>query len=452
MFLAFFLVFLLIVFLWRLLKTLFSTFCINASNGKLLVFVCGEEECRYLFRALNDGKTKFLERLLYNFINKFLSLSAILLSTKSRFVFIIASMNGTQYTNVDIAEFIATSEDAQNQNASNLPLTPNEESLYNQLIEYVRPVDYNRALEMERRVQQLKELAFDIDTLPSLLGRRNLVAKERTPGLLIESLIKHQSTSDATLNLPSKATLGKGYIVAKIHTFSEFYQTSKHVNAPKALCLSLRNMLNTMVFSLMAEDVYIDLINDPKQPIDFRRQWASNLLLLWDHRNAQTAQDIAPVLNSLWYARIKLNPAFGTMMGTSELLTVSMQLDEYWYSFVKEAMKDQAAVQAMEEFLFGISYEKIKKLRGILVERNIPAVSLDQATNLLEEKVKIISNLNYKEFYLSYSIRRDNARARERIDAEGPHKTIEDYYVAFVTAFNQKLQHQDPVVNIESNS
>lgn len=358
-------------------------------------------------------------------------------------------MDGTHFTPVDISDFIDTDESVQNQSTESFPLTPSEKALYDELIEYVRVADYTRALEMEKRIQQLTELAFDIDTLPSLLGRRNLVDKARTPTLLIESLIKHQSTSDATLNLPSKATLGKGYIVAKIHTFSEFHKTSKYINAPKRLSQALHSALNTMVFSLMAEDVYIDLINDPTQPSDFRRQWAGNLLLLWEHRNAQTVVDIAPVLNSLWYARIKLNPAFGTMMGTSELLTVSMQLDEYWYSFVKEAMKDTGAVQAMEEFLFGISYEKIKRLREILVEKNLAAISLDQVSDFLGEKIKINSNINYKEFYLSYSIRRDNARARARIKANGPHQTIEDYYVAFVTAFNQKLQHQDPAAKPE---
>lgn len=351
------------------------------------------------------------------------------------------------YTLVDISQFYDSSENISDnaEIVEGITLTPNERSLYEDLIKYVKDKDPKRAAAMEARIQTLNELAFDIATLPSLLTRSDLPGGEQTPDLLIDSLIKHQNTSDATIQLPSKATLGKGYIVSKIHTFSSFCKASVQFGTPSELTAALNKELNTMLFTLMAEDVYLDLISDLTQPIEFRRIWASSLLLLWDHRNAQTIESVAPVLNSVWEARNKLNPAFGTMMGTSELLTMSIQLDELWVNFVKVRMKDRDVINAMEEFLFGISYENIKRLRQILLERKITAISLDQASEFLGEHIRVSAGMGYRDFYSTFSARRDNARARTRLKIPGPHQTIEDYFFAFVTQSNHEKQSKDAI-------
>lgn len=42
-----------------------------------------------------------------------------------------------------------------------------------------------------------------------------------------------------------------------------------------------------------------------------------------------------------------------------------------------------------------------------------------------------------------YTIRRDNARSRARFKAEGPHKTLEDYFIQYVTELNKEKQNND---------
>ena len=105
------------------------------------------------------------------------------------------------------------------------------------------------------------------------------------------------------------------------------------------------------MYSLLIEDVYLNLIRDKAQPMEFRREWALSLLLLWEHWNDQGSAQVAPVLESVWMARRKLAPAFGTMMGTSELLLISMQMDDQWIAFIKQKLSDPGVSQAMEEFL-----------------------------------------------------------------------------------------------------
>ena len=89
---------------------------------------------------------------------------------------------------------------------------------------------------------------------------------------------------------------------------------ASRINAPEKLIQALQLETTTLMFTLMAEDVYLNLISDAEQPMEFRREWANSLLLLWEHRNDQTIESVAPVLQTVWTARRKLAPAFGTMM------------------------------------------------------------------------------------------------------------------------------------------
>ena len=358
-------------------------------------------------------------------------------------VYSIMTEDKTEFTQVDISQFYDITEEETEQQDDGIILTPNERALYEELMVYVRQKEPERVEILESRIRDLNQLASAIARLPSLLERHDIPGGIRTPQLLIDSLIKHQNSGDTTLQLPSKATLGKGYIVSKIHTFSSLTSLSQRVGAPEKLTQALQLETITMMFTLMAEDVYLNLINDAMQPMEFRREWALALLLLWEHRNDQTIESVAPVLQSVWSARRKLAPAFGTMMGTSELLLMSIQMDEQWIQFIKQKMGEQGVSQAMEEFLFGISYEQIKHLREILKTKGIPAISRDEVSSFLGEHVKSDAGLGYRDFYALYTVRRDNARARARMKLEGPHQTLEDYFIQFVTEKNREKQSND---------
>lgn len=349
-----------------------------------------------------------------------------------------------EFSQVDISQFYDDSGAQEDTVDDGLAvLTPNEKILYDELIGYVKQTEPERVEILDARMKDLTLLAQAIAKFPSLLERHDITGGVRTPQLLIDSLIKHQNFGDTTLQLPSKATLGKGYIASKIHTFSSLTNISKRVGAPEKLTQALQLETITMMFTLMAEDVYLNLINDQNQPMEFRREWAMALLLLWEHRNDQTIESVAPVLQSVWNARRKLAPAFGTMMGTSELLLMSIQMDEQWIQFIKQKMGDTNVSQAMEEFLFGISYEQIQHLRSILRTKGIPAISRDEVSSFLGEHIKSDAGLGYRDFYALYTVRRDNARARARMKLEGPHQTLEDYFIKFVTELNKEKQHND---------
>lgn len=324
-------------------------------------------------------------------------------------------------------------------------LTPKQKKLIDELFVYLQEEDVERVAIIKDRLSDLKNLASAIAIFPSLLEQHDLPGGMRTPESLIDSLIEHRDAGDTTLQLPSKASLGKGFLVAKMHTFSSLSKQSRRIKTPVALSDALELEAIMMMFSLLAEDVYLNLISDATLPNRFRRQWGYSLLMLWQYRTDERIEVVAPILRTVWSARRKLAPAFGTMMGTSELLLISMQLDEQWLQFIKQKLGDEGVSQAMEEFLFGISYEQIKKLRAILKTKGIAAIGRDEVSQFIGEHVKADAGLDYRDFYSLYTVRRDDARARARMKLPGPHKTLEDYFIQFVT--EQKEEEKEYVTS-----
>ena len=348
------------------------------------------------------------------------------------------------FEQVDISTFFDQESEVSQSTQNAEVFTDNQKKLVNGILPVIKEVDKDKAENFQERVKDLEQLARAVARFPSLLERHNLIGGERTPTSLIDSLIDHQDAGDTTLQLPSKAVLGKGLLVAKTHTLSSLQKYVSHMGAEyEYVARALESETILSMFSLLVEDVYLNLIRDTNQPIDFRREWALSLLLLWEHWNDQTIETVAPVLQSVWTARRKLAPAFGTMMGTSELLLISMQMDDQWISFIKQKLSNQGVSQAMEEFLFGISYEQILSLRANLKTKGIPAIGRDEVSKFLGEHVKADAGLDYRDFYSLYTIRRDNARSRARLNLEGPHKTLEDYFIQFVTEQNKEKQNND---------
>jgi hypothetical protein len=350
----------------------------------------------------------------------------------------------TEFTPVDIDQFFGKEEfdDAHIQTGI-IVLTPKEHDMVNDLKQKLAVVAPDRLEVFTKRMEDLQKLAASIAAFPSLLQRATLTGGVRTPQALIESLIANTEDGDETLQLPSKATLGRGFLVAKIHTFSSLTKIAKSARLGKAVIQSFQDETVSMMFLLLAEDVYLNLIRDTTIPKDFRRQLALSLLLLWEHRADQNISDISPVLQSVWAARRTLAPAFGTMMGTSELLLISIQLGDQWNKFIRAKLCEPGVSQSMEEFLFGLSYEQILRLRAILRTKGISAIGRDEVSTYLGQHVKTDVSLDYRDFFTQYSIRRDNARARLRLGLPGPHRTLEDYFIRFVMELNKEKQNND---------
>lgn len=355
--------------------------------------------------------------------------------------------NTIEFEEVSLEEFFDANELKRKNELSSaiVTLTDKEEILRNIFFDTLKVEEPELVNEIGNRLADLERLTRNIAHFPSLMERQKFAREERSETTLVESLLT-QRGGDRSLHLPSKAILGKGFSVAKFHVFVQMAKTSVEKEFPRHAIEEFQKTAITLMFTIMAEDVYLSLLDNTNIPIDLRQQIASSLIILWEHRVDQNVANMAPILEAVWSARSKLAPVFGTMVGTSELLLLSIEMDEDWCKFISSTLSSPDVSMAMEEFLFGLSYEEVQKLKTILREKGISAIGRDEVNLFLDKQVIEPSKKDKsdsRQFYLDYSIRRDNARARLRMNLPGPHNTLEDHYMRFILEKNKEKQYND---------
>lgn len=350
-----------------------------------------------------------------------------------------------EFTSVDLSEFYDESELSQNENSTDLVvLTEKERILVNIMFDRLAEISPQKMSIIADRVADLERLTRNIAHFPSLLERQEGLFENRDQFTLLENLLS-QHGNDKTLHVPTKALLGKGFLVAKFHLFMTMASLSAKHEFPRHEIQEYRNTALTLMFTVMAEDVYLSLLDNTDISVDLRQQVAGALIILWEHRSDQNVADMAPVLGSVWKARRKIAPVFGTMVGTSELLMLSMEMDNAWIEFISQKAGVPEIAMSLEEFLFGLTYEDIQRVKSILKDKGIHAIGRQEVASILgvtpenpdDEKS------DPRQLYLNYSIRRDNAKARLRMNLPGPHHTLEDHYMQFILETNKEKQYND---------
>lgn len=356
------------------------------------------------------------------------------------------SMHNEQndFESVDIEEFYDKDELNDEFSTNLVVLTDKERVLVNLMFDKLKSISPETLEVFANRMADLERLTRNIAHFPSLFQQQKYSAELRTEKTLVESLLA-QRGSDRILHLPTKAILGKGFLVAKFQAFISMMKIAVECRFSKDETAEFQKASINLMFTLMAEDVYLSLLDNTSIPVDLRQQVAYSLIVLWEHRSDQNVADMAPVLESVWMARRKLAPVFGTMVGTSELLLLSIEMDDQWCKFISSKLSDPEVSMAMEEFLFGLSYEDIQRLKQILRDKGISAIGRDEVSKFLNKEPEYDqqNNKDPRQFYLLYSVRRDNAKARLRMNLPGPHSTLEDHYMRFILEKNKEKQYND---------
>lgn len=315
-------------------------------------------------------------------------------------------------------------------------LNPNERSLINRVFENLRVYSPETMVGVATRIMDLERLSVSISRYPSMHERGYLAGQARSSDTLIETLCTI-GDGERLLSLPTKAILGQGFLVAKFHAFAAVTLVAMNSFFSESDIQELRQATLNIMFTLMAEDVYLSLLDDPNMNPKVRRDVAEALAELWEHRLDQNVISVAPVLDAVWTVRDQIAPNFGTMIGTSELLLLSIGLDNTWHRFITSKLGDPDVAAAMEEFIFGLSYEDITLIRKELKNRGINAIGRDEVPEIIGHKATL-SNEDPRIFYRAYTQRRNNADARKRLGVEGPKKTLEDHYMQFIFEKNRE--------------
>jgi hypothetical protein len=302
-----------------------------------------------------------------------------------------------------------------------------EEDVAEKALFYIKEHFPNETQKAEDRFSALKTLGSAISLFPSVRDTQKLRGDIRDEESLIASMIDF-SPASRFLHTPTRIISSRSFLVAKSHAFS---MLSFLAAESLELLVSIRKIIFSIICTLMAEDVYIACLNDPSFPKEKKRFLAEDLIFLWDCGADPRSTHNLPALQSLWAARDAAPPCFGTMEGSSELIRLSIDLGMDWQEFIVSQLSHDEMRWALEEFLFGISFEEVIEVRNRLKRFGISAVDHKDVRSYLGSRPSftMVDNNDPRGVYDFYVERRDAALYRERSSAIGPKKTLEELYL-----------------------
>ncbi|MCL2265833.1 MAG: hypothetical protein FWC22_07300 [Treponema sp.] len=320
------------------------------------------------------------------------------------------------------------------QNATKFPaqvLSKEEEIIVEKCEDWLsenKPQEHILVHERFRRLHNLGNAVFDYPSIKETRFVRDILYNENhlTESLLFFSAANHM------LRTPTKVVALRSFLVAKYHAFSLLARLTEEQNE---LNMPLKNIIFSIVFTLMAENVYFSCLEDAAFSENTKAKLADDLISIWDSGIDPRSIHHLMALSSLWKARDSAPPSFGTMDGNTELLRISIDMgtETEWEDFLKEESTNDKTRWALEEFLFGLSYEEILQVRSRLRRYGVTSVSHEEVRSYLDSKpvYTIVNNHDPREIYDFFIERRDACTLRKKVSAPGPLHTLEEIYLKY---------------------
>jgi hypothetical protein len=277
------------------------------------------------------------------------------------------------------------------------------------------------------RFSCLGELGAVVSHFPSI-RKNQMVRGELWDEKKLIPFVTAFSPPSRLLHSPIRVTAVRSYLVAKSHAFSLL---SILIKDRAEYYIRARRVIFSIICTLMIEEVYASCLDDSSLPEPVRFRLANNLVALWDSGVDPRVTEHLPALEALWTARGAAPPNFGTMDGASELTRILLDLGDDWHDFLADSLSSDETRFALEEFLFGISYEEILDVRSRLSRFGISAVGADEVRAYLGSSpaYAMADNDDPRMPYDFYILRRDAAQLRRLTNAPGPQKTLEELYL-----------------------
>jgi hypothetical protein len=304
-----------------------------------------------------------------------------------------------------------------------------EERVAEQALQWITERRPDDAAQARRRLDGVRDLGAAISRFPAASAAQVLGGQPRDVADLIEALGSY-APGYRILHTPTTVVAMRSFLVAKFHLFSLLNHLLPEGDA---LYQSVQHIMFSIIYTLMAEDVYFSCLADDAFPPEIKADLAGDLVALWESGIDRRTSKHLPVLTALWHARDANPPSFGTMEGSSELLRISFEMERDWERFLTKKIADNQARWALEEFLFGLSYEEIVDVRERLKEHDVSAVGRDDVRSLLGDKPRYteVRETDPRAIYDFYTDRREAALLRKRARVIGPWQTLEGLYITY---------------------
>ncbi|NUN16465.1 MAG: hypothetical protein HUU55_22785 [Myxococcales bacterium] len=290
---------------------------------------------------------------------------------------------------------------------------------------------------IEDNIGRLGWLARVAQSYPSLMEWTQLGDQVRRPEDLIDRLV-HQDRAAFELHLPTKATVGRAFLVAKIQLFRSFILAMQRScdPYPTELVAEVRHELDQSVYTKLGEEVLIEMLYALEVPDPIKEHAARILIGIWDKPGLTEVTQFSPVLEAMWFARNKVHVQLGTLMGVYEMFRLAQgnAPEELMDFFGRDGLSPSERA-SFEEFLFGLLFEELTRLRREMEERHLSAVDPKRAGEILGmDCTRFVQVTDSASMYESYRRRALACEYRRMASGPGPRRTAEEYLMQAVVA------------------
>ena len=145
-------------------------------------------------------------------------------------------------------------------------------------------------------------------------------------------------------------------------------------------------------------------------------------------------EELEPVLTDLWISRQSFTPSFGTMQGITEITSFCADRNPMWLNFLEDNEFNEDTLDALKEYLMGLSYEEIMKIEDYMQSESISSFNMEDVDRVLEITKSYPMNDYHdpREMYHFYARRKNNAIFRKKSCMRGPERTIEEYIICYM--------------------
>jgi hypothetical protein len=282
-------------------------------------------------------------------------------------------------------------------------------------------------------LDRLTRLARLVDESPSITrawpGRKR--GRQTTETLL--DLLCRVPEYDFELHIPTRAVLGQAWLVARINFLKSVSYAGASVDAPRDLGERARAAIDSAIYAKMIEELLISILTQSRGERVVQVGAGRRLFRIWESRLDGEADDYTPVLSAAWEARTKVPPAYGTMLGVREIFRLFQEArDDRFLDYFGREDRSEEEMAAFEEFLFGLSYEEVTRLRSRSRTATTGVVTRDDARDEVSSAsgLWVFEGEGPQALYASYQRRRVKARYRSLTGVPGPKRAAEEYALA----------------------
>jgi hypothetical protein len=238
--------------------------------------------------------------------------------------------------------------------------------------------------------------------------------------------------------MPTRAVVGRSYLVAKFNFFRLLVRICRHYmpenEQRRELMDELGYCVRESVTSIIAEDVLVSITSDDGQEMGLRRKAIYLLADLWEHRTLRSVNDFFPLLYSVWNAKSRVTVSYGTLAGTTELLTLMREgcdpavIDHFTSDQISEEER-----QALIELVFNATYEELETMRRYMERNHMDVLGPDDVAQIFNVPLSKLhqTTATAEDMFFTFRERQVIAYQRKIKNLPGPKKTAEEYLMLY---------------------